>query len=214
MAENSRRELATRQKTWAKKLAEFLTKANISPNMISIFSMVFALLSALAFMQLKSSQEWFWPLLGVVGIQLRLLCNLMDGLVAIEGGKKTPTGDLYNEIPDRFADVLIILGVGYGLTQAFAVELAWFAALAAVMTAYIRCLGASLLNKHDFVGPFAKQHRMALISFAGIIVSIERAYENYQSQALYYVLWFVGVGAMITFARRALRIANELKAKA
>jgi phosphatidylglycerophosphate synthase len=39
-------------------------------------------------------------------IQLRLLCNLLDCMVAIEGGKSAPTGALFNEMPDRFADPL------------------------------------------------------------------------------------------------------------
>ena len=46
-------------------------------------------------------------------VQLRLLCNLLDGMVAIEGGKSTPTGALFNEIPDRLADALFLVPLGY-----------------------------------------------------------------------------------------------------
>ena len=46
-------------------------------------------------------------------MQSRLLCNLFDGMVAIEGGKKSANGDLYNDMPDRFADALFIIPVGY-----------------------------------------------------------------------------------------------------
>lgn len=45
-------------------------------------------------------------------MQSRLLCNLFDGMVAIEGGKKSANGDLYNDMPDRFADALFIIPVG------------------------------------------------------------------------------------------------------
>ena len=34
-------------------------------------------------------------------------------MVAIEGGKKSANGDLYNDMPDRFADALFIIPVGY-----------------------------------------------------------------------------------------------------
>ena len=37
---------------------------------------------------------------------------LFDGMVAIEGGKKSANGDLYNDMPDRFADALFIIPVG------------------------------------------------------------------------------------------------------
>jgi phosphatidylglycerophosphate synthase len=51
-------------------------------------------------------------LLAAAAIQLRLLCNLLDGMLAVEGGLKTPLGELYNEIPDRLADVAILAGAG------------------------------------------------------------------------------------------------------
>ncbi len=212
MANSSRRELKTRQTSWAQGLAKMLTTANITPNAISLWSILFAGLSAYGFSQLNSSSAWWWPLVGAAGIQLRLLCNMMDGLVAVEGGKKTATGDLYNDVPDRIADVLIILGIGYGLHQPYAVELAWFASLAAVMTAYVRCLGASLIKVHYFIGPFAKQHRMAALTFAALAVMGERLSGIQESYSLYYALWIVSIGATFTFWRRLRRVANDLKA--
>ena len=55
-----------------------------------------------------------WPLLGAaVFIQLGLLANMLDGLIAVEGGRMTKTGELYNEIPDRIADVVFLGAAGY-----------------------------------------------------------------------------------------------------
>src|SRR5438105_2817615 len=39
-------------------------------------------------------------------IQLRLLCNLLDGMVAIEGGFRSRSGEVFNELPDRVSDVV------------------------------------------------------------------------------------------------------------
>ncbi len=64
-------------------------------------------------------------------------------MVAVEGGRRTPTGDLFNEVPDRVADTLVLVGAGWGLAQAglpWAEPLGWAAALAAMATAYIRAL--------------------------------------------------------------------------
>jgi phosphatidylglycerophosphate synthase len=79
-----------------------------------------------------------WHLLvGAAAVQLRLLCNLLDGLVAIEGGRGSATGELFNELPDRVSDVLALVAAGYAVTWvAWAPELGWAAALAAVLTAY------------------------------------------------------------------------------
>ena len=59
--------------------------------------------------------NWVWIgfVLAAVCVQLRLLCNLLDGMVAIEGGKQSPTGMLYNEFPDRVADSLFLVALGY-----------------------------------------------------------------------------------------------------
>ena len=46
-------------------------------------------------------------------IQLRLAANMFDGMVAIETGKASPTGAIYNEIPDRVSDAAMFLGAGY-----------------------------------------------------------------------------------------------------
>lgn len=71
----------------------------------------------------------------IVCITGRLLCNLFDGMVAIEGGKRSENGDLFNDIPDRFSDVLLLVPAGY-IAGGWGIELAWLAAILAIMTAY------------------------------------------------------------------------------
>ena len=101
-------------------------------------------------------------------MQLRLLCNLLDGMVAIEGGRKSKVGVLYNEVPDRVADSLFLVALGYAIGIAW---LGWLAALAAAVTAYIRVLGGTFGLAQDFRGPLAKQHRMAVMT-AGCLLGI------------------------------------------
>ena len=86
-------------------------------------------------------------------VQLRLLCNLLDGMVAIEGGKSTSTGALFNEIPDRIADPLFLVPLGYAVGYWW---LGWLAALLAVLTAYVRVLGGALGQQQDFGGLLPK----------------------------------------------------------
>jgi phosphatidylglycerophosphate synthase len=65
-------------------------------------------------------------ILSICGIQLRLLCNLLDGMVAIEGGFKTKTGEIFNELPDRLSDALILIGAAYSVpTVAATHDLGW-----------------------------------------------------------------------------------------
>jgi len=70
-------------------------------------------------------------------------------MVAIEGGKSTATGALFNEIPDRIADPLLLVPLGYAAGYPW---LGWLMALLAVLTAYVRVLGGGLGQPQDFGG--------------------------------------------------------------
>jgi phosphatidylglycerophosphate synthase len=201
----ARRPLKSRQTAWAKNLSRLIANAGISPNMISFFSMVFAALSLVA----AIAGGRTGAILAAVFIQMRLVCNLMDGMVAVEFGKKSKTGDLWNDVPDRFADVLIILGAGYlSRNQPYAIELAWANGVLAVMTAYLRVLGASLKSPHYYIGPMAKPHRMAILTGAFIIEAI---YPN--GVVIYAALIIMVVGQLVTCFRRLSKIATDLETK-
>lgn len=171
-----RRPLNSRTSFWSRYLLSLLLRTKITPDQISLLGLVFAALAGMAAAFFRIAPPVLLPAAAVL-IQLRLLCNLLDGMVAIEGGRSSKYGELYNELPDRAADTLIILGVGCGYagTSAFGVSIidwAWAAALLALATAYVRCFGASLSGVHDFLGPMAKPHRMALLTMALLLEAV------------------------------------------
>src|SRR5262249_37639510 len=151
---------------WARFLANALVRARVTPNAISVVSVVFAAAGAAALHYLPTVPGL---LITALCVQLRLLCNLLDGMVAIEGKRQSRTGALYNEIPDRFADSIFIVALGYYVNLP---EVGWFGALAAAVTAYIRVLGGSLGLPQNFRGPMAKQHRMAVMTAACVLGAI------------------------------------------
>lgn len=143
-------------------------------------------------------------------IQGRLICNLLDGMVAVEGGMKSPVGAVYNELPDRIADTLIILGVGYGLSPDFsmAITLSWVGAFFAVMTAYVRVLGGACGLEQQFTGPMAKQHRMALLTSVAVIAAF---IPSLWGIWLFFIsLWIIILGSTLTTIFRTRRILRDL----
>jgi phosphatidylglycerophosphate synthase len=129
---------------------------------------------------------------------------MLDGLVAVEGGRKTATGDLFNEVPDRFADVLILAPVGYALIWlgTLGITFGWLVALLAVLSAYVRVFGGSLGFQQSFIGPMAKQHRMALLTLACLGSILEVIAAGYQGRILSLGLLIVGLGTAVTIIRR------------
>ena len=141
-------------------------------------------------------------LIGAAGVQLRLLCNMLDGLVAVEGGLKSKAGDLFNEAPDRIEDVLLLVSAGIACGQP---QLGWCCATLAVATAYFRAFGASLGFGQDFCGPCAKPHRMAILT-AGLLVSLFPLHQP----VLEIALWVIAVLTAVTVARRIRHIYTKL----
>jgi phosphatidylglycerophosphate synthase len=190
----ARRPLASRQSHWARTGAAWLAAHRVAPNHISMASIGFAALSGVCFWMSRQSPWW---LLGAAAcIQLRLICNLMDGMVAIEGGLKSRTGDVFNDLPDRFADLLILVPPGYAAGYP---DLGWCAGAFAVFTAYVRTLGGALQLKQDFVGPMAKQQRMAVLTVAALSGIFFPA-------AIALALAAIAAGSLVTVFVRAFRI--------
>ena len=200
-----RRPLKVRDVKMSQSLARALAKKNITPNHISIASVVFALIAAICLWNVPSdpgSSKVILLLLAAVFIQCRLLCNLFDGMVAIEGGKSTASGELFNDIPDRVADPLILIAASAVSSIAWASSVGWLAALLAVGTAYTRTLGKSIGAPSYFQGPMAKQHRMAIITVACVLSMFEHLFWP-GGTVLLIALVVICIGSVITTIRRA-----------
>jgi len=209
-----RRPLKTRRRAWAQGLARALTRAGVAPNTISMASLVFATGGGVCLGFTSRVEGITRPALFLAAaacIQLRLLCNMLDGLVAIEGGRKTVYGEIFNDMPDRFADVVILVGAGYSIANfSWGRELGWLAAVLALMTAYIRLLGASMGVPQYFLGPMAKPHRMALLT-AACVFSLFGNYFGLGGRIMPLALLLMVAGMLVTCARRTARIVADLK---
>jgi phosphatidylglycerophosphate synthase len=143
-------------------------------------------------------------------IQLRLLCNMLDGMVAVEGGMGSRSGEVYNEVPDRIADPLLIVPAGYATGLPFGPELGWLCGLLALFTAYVRALGGAAGLPQGFQGPMAKPHRMAAMT-AGLIAAALAVPLGLDGPALMLALAIIALGALATAWRRTSAILRALE---
>lgn len=214
---DNRRPLKSRQTGAARVLAEALARAGVSPDAISGMAVLFALAGG-ALLALSGLWEGAARaaalLVAALLIQLRLLCNLLDGMVAVEHGRGGPVGAIWNELPDRIADGLFLVGAGYGAVLSgigWGESAGWAAALFAVLTAYVRELGRALGRPADFCGPMAKPHRMALLTLACLVAAAEPLW-GWRGETLAAACGLIAVGAALTAVRRTLRLARGLRA--
>ena len=131
----------------------------IHPDVISYFSVLAAGAAAVCFWQ-AAAHPWLL-FFGPAFCYLRLWCNMPDGMVALAAGKASWRGEILNDLPDRISDVLIFVGVAHsGLN---AVVSGYWAAIFALLTAYVGTFGQAVGVHREFSGLMSKPWRMVTL---------------------------------------------------
>jgi phosphatidylglycerophosphate synthase len=200
----SRRPIADAFRKTAHGAVTWCVRHAVHPDAISYFSMVAAALAAVCFWQ---SGRYPWLLwLGPGFCYLRLWCNMLDGMVALASGKASWRGEILNDLPDRVSDVMIFAGVAHsGWCSPFA---AYWAAIAAVFTAYVGMFGQAVGVQREFSGVMAKPWRMVALHVGAWAQFLWR-----DLPVLDWTCWVVIVGCAQTVAVRLRRIMEGLKVK-
>ena len=214
--EENRRPIAARRWRISQAAADWLVRRGAGANAISLAGMVAGLLAGLVLWSttlLPATAVAAW-LVAALLIQLRLVANMLDGMVAIGAGKASKLGELYNEIPDRVSDTAILVGFGYAAGGQGL--LGWLAALGAMATAYVRCVGQAAGAGAAFDGPMAKQQRMFFATLTAVYCAVAGLFggpfagltpDPGMPAAL---LVLVIAGTAVTAVRRLRRIAQVL----
>lgn len=211
-----RRPIASRDWRMSASITTWLVRAGATPNSISVVGMISGIAAGVAL----ALTSWEAPytrvawLAGAGFIQLRLLANMFDGMVAIESGRVSAVGEIYNELPDRISDAATLIGAGYA--SGGHPVLGYLAACMALILAYVRALGKVAGAHQEFCGPMAKQHRMATVTLAALYCSLApRDWQTVSNLAMADLALLVIIGGGVwTFVKRLSRITAALRSGA
>jgi phosphatidylglycerophosphate synthase len=155
----SRRPIAERFRKTAHGAVNLCVRNGIHPDVISYLSIVASAGAAACFWQ---SGKHNWLLIpGSALCYLRLWFNMLDGMVALAGGKASSRGEILNDLPDRISDVLVFTGVAHsGLC---AMVSGYWAAILALLTAYVGMFGQAVGVQREFSGMMSKPWRMVTL---------------------------------------------------
>lgn len=215
---SDRHPIKTRATAWAQSFASELARGGVSPDLISALGLAFAVVGfgALAISGLsEGAARVVWLGLGLICIQLRLIANMLDGMVAVEHRKASRIGPIWNELSVPVSDTLFFIGAGYGAVLAgpnLGPAFGWLCAVLAAVTAYVRLLGRSLGQAPDYTGPAGKIGRMALLS-AVVLVSMLEGLWGWSGETLLWGLAVIAALTALTAFRRTRTLARALKAK-
>jgi phosphatidylglycerophosphate synthase len=207
-----RRPIAARNLKVFQHLAGWLARRGVSPNGISVAGMVAGVAAGLALAgtaHLEGLLERLAWLAGAGLIQLRLLANMLDGMVAVESGRVSPVGEVYNEVPDRVSDAATLIGAGYAAGGD--VVLGYGAACVALFTAYVRAMGKGAGAPQEFCGPMAKQQRMFVVTVLAVYCGLSPTDWQPAWGVMAAGLALIIVTGLATAVRRLWRIAGHLR---
>lgn len=209
----SRRPIADAFRKTAHWAVQLCLRCNIHPDAISYFSIVAAAAAGVCFWR-ATAHPWLL-ILGPAFCYLRLWCNMLDGMVALASGKASWRGEILNDLPDRVSDVLIFAGVAHsGLNSPFA---GYWAAIFAVLTAYVGLFGQAVGVQREFSGIMSKPWRMVALN-VGAFVTLGLLWSDNKIQlgALTVLDWtciVVIAGCLQTIWIRLSRIMKALQLK-
>jgi phosphatidylglycerophosphate synthase len=213
-APTSRRPIAGIFRQTADAVTRSCVHRGIHPDVISYWSIVAALAAAICFW--KSGQVRWLLIIAPLFCYLRLWFNMLDGMVAVAASKASRRGEILNDLPDRVSDVIIFVGVAHsGLMNPI---IGYWAAICAVLTAYVGLFGQALGVQREFGGIMSKPWRMVALS-VGAWVQFVMDSANFVAPAignlsvLDWTCLVVVAGCLQTMVVRLKRITAALQDK-
>ena len=156
---SSRRPIAEPFRRTARAVTQWCVRLGIHPDAISYLSIFAALAAAFCFW--KSGNAPWLLIIAPLFCYLRLWFNMLDGMIAVSAAKASSRGEILNDLPDRVSDVMIFAGVAHsGLMNPV---VGYWAAIFALLTAYVGLFGQAIGVQREFSGLMSKPWRMVAL---------------------------------------------------
>jgi phosphatidylglycerophosphate synthase len=210
----SRRPIADAFRRTAHGAVRWCVRWRIHPDAISYLSIVASSLAGFCFWR-SAGSAWLL-VIAPIFCYIRLWLNMLDGMVALASHKESARGEILNDLPDRISDVLIFVGVAHsGLAAPYS---GYWAAIFALLTAYVGMMGQAVGVHREFSGLMAKPWRMVVLhagAWSAAVVG-QLAHSPADPGALTILDWaciFIIVGCVETIVVRLRRIMQALQVK-
>ena len=182
-------------------LEDALVVRRVHPDVLTGLAVVAAAAGGLC-LALASSAGWLLLLVPVMAA-VRLVLNLLDGMVARRTGQARPIGELWNELGDRVGDTLFIGGLAFhpGVDP----RLALGAVIAALLASYVGITAKAAGASRQYVGVLSKPGRMIVLAIAAPL-----AFLTADSWWLAGAAAIILIGALVTLVQRVAATRAEL----
>jgi archaetidylinositol phosphate synthase len=149
-------------------LAPFVAAADrvgLTPNGVSVLAFGFAAAAAGAF----ALATPVWYVAGAVFVFCNGWLDLVDGALAREQAVASAAGDLLDHVLDRYADIVVIVGLAAGVDQ---YGLGLLAVTGVLMTSYLGTQIQAVGLGREYGGLVGRADRLALVGVAGVLAAV------------------------------------------
>jgi CDP-diacylglycerol--glycerol-3-phosphate 3-phosphatidyltransferase len=193
-------------------LVSALVSLEITPNMVTLFSVVPALLAAIA-------AAFGWFALACVLATLGSLCDLLDGVLARRLGVASDAGEVYDAAVDRYVEFLFLGGVAiYYRTHWMVLLLTMAALLGSFMVSYTTAKAEAMSVPPPRGSMRRAERAVYLLLAAGLTAFTRAAFADSPSHALreapmLIALSLVAVVTNVSAVQRFMAIASALRSR-
>ncbi|MDK2825794.1 CDP-diacylglycerol--glycerol-3-phosphate 3-phosphatidyltransferase [Methanolobus vulcani] len=187
-------------------MAVAIAKMGISPNTISMISLLFAALAGILYYR-----SAFDPLLVLVAgllVALNSFLDAMDGLVARYMNASSARGDFLDHVIDRYSDVFIICGIFFGGYVEW--QIGVITIVGVLLTSYLGTQAQALNLGRYYGGIIGRADRLVLIMLSSVIYYFYQA-EVFGFSSLGWMILIIGVGSHITAFQRIAHVWKQLE---
>ncbi len=145
-----------------KPLMDFLIRARITPNQITLFAAFLSIVFGTYFLWTGKASWWLMPIV----LLLRMALNALDGMLARQLQMQSQLGTYLNELGDMVSDLFLCLP--------FAIEFPWSIGFVCVLSLFSEIAGilAAAIGKIlRYDGPMGKSDRAFCLGVIGFFMA-------------------------------------------
>ncbi len=185
----------------------------IHPDVITL--MAFFVTLAAGILYGKSGEMPVFLIIGIVLIIVRMTFDTLDGLIALKRNRTSMIGKLVNALPDRYADMFILVGIAF--SSLCNTKIGMIASITVLLVSYSGMLGKAIGVSWQSHGPLDKVDRLVFIMVASLVQFILISMGRYEITILrasfsvmeWCMLLFILLGH-ITVLNRTIGMIREI----
>jgi archaetidylinositol phosphate synthase len=183
------------RKGWDATLSPFAVRLHslgITPNVVTVAALVFAIVAAVAFALADETRYWLL-VVGAAAVALNAILDGLDGRLARLTNTESKRGDYLDHAVDRYADVAILLGLALSPLG----DLRWgiFAIVGTLLTSYMGTQAQAMGLGRNYAGWLGRADRLVIL----MSVPTLQAIAMYFGVAIPFrpIVWMLGYFAIV-----------------